>query len=139
VPIAGTAKKSSSSAAKPHAHTGPFSSFTKSLAQEKKRPFMELMKKLRGAKQATGTKDDKKKTTTGLDSEIHKLLGPEYKRYRAVSATVKEIHHEKKAAATGTATAVAAKPTPVAAAPPPKPVSILKKIGGKKKKPSTTV
>lgn len=116
----GSATKSSS-----HSHAGPFSTFTKSLPQEKKRPFMDLMKKLRSAKQASGTKDDKKKVTTGLDADIHKLLGPEYKRYRAVHSTVKEI----KAAST--------KP-PSAKPPPPPPLAATKKGGGKKKKPSTT-
>ena len=43
------------------------------------------MKRLRGAKAATvGTKDEKKKVMGALDSDIHKLLGTEYKRYRTV-------------------------------------------------------
>ena len=45
----------------------------------------QLMKRLRGAKAATvGTKDEKKKVMGALDSDIHKLLGTEYKRYRTV-------------------------------------------------------
>lgn len=89
--------------------SSPFSAFTKSLSQDKKKPFMEvphgplaqarrclrsltllggvraqLMKKLRGAKVAPGSKDEKKKSMVGLDVEIHKLLGSEYKRYRSV-------------------------------------------------------
>ena len=43
------------------------------------------MKRLRGAKAASvGTKDEKKKVMGALDSDIHKLLGTEYKRYRTV-------------------------------------------------------
>ena len=49
---------------------------------------MELMKRLRSAKAATvGTKEEKKKATTSLDADIHKLLGPEYKRYRSVQVS----------------------------------------------------
>ena len=43
------------------------------------------MKKLRLSKQATGTKEEKKKATMALDAEIHKVLGPDYKKYRAVT------------------------------------------------------
>merc|ERR1719253_1706865 len=74
-------------------HSGPFSAFTKSLPQEKKKPFMELMKRLRGAKAASvGTKEEKKKVMGALDSDIHKLLGTEYKRYRTVQHAQHEMH-----------------------------------------------
>jgi hypothetical protein len=66
-----------------------FNAFTKSLPQEKKRPFMDLMKRLRSVKNApVGTtvanKDEKKKVMHAVDGDIHKLLGHEYKRYRTV-------------------------------------------------------
>lgn len=51
-PAAASVKKAPG--AKGDHHAGPFSAFTKSLPQEKKKPFMELMKRLRGAKSATG-------------------------------------------------------------------------------------
>ena len=48
----------------------------------------QLMKRLRGAKAATvGTKEEKKKVMGALDSDIHKLLGTEYKRYRTVQVS----------------------------------------------------
>merc|ERR1719473_181591 len=90
-----TTSTSASSSSKTHSktHAGPFSAFTKSLPQEKKKPFMELMKRLRGAKSATvGTKDEKKKVMGALDSDIHKLLGTEYKRYRTVQHAQHEMH-----------------------------------------------
>mmetsp|Transcript_24558 Transcript_24558/g.62643 ORF Transcript_24558/g.62643 Transcript_24558/m.62643 type:complete len:93 (-) Transcript_24558:497-775(-) len=91
---------------------------------------MELMKKLRDAKKATGTKEDKKKVTTGVDVDIHKLLGPDYKKYRSVAGAVKQEHAQKKAATT-------------AAPPPPPPASSAlpgkKAKGGTKKKASTTI
>ena len=69
--------------------SSPFSSFTKTLPAEKKKPFMELMKKLRGVRNATtGSKEDKKKQATQLDLDIHKTLGTEYKRYRSVQVRV---------------------------------------------------
>jgi len=75
----------------------PFIAFTKSLATEKKKPFMDLMKRLRAAKNASvGTKEEKKKATMSLDADIHKLLGPEYKRYRSVQHAQKELHAAKK-------------------------------------------
>merc|ERR1740125_48428 len=74
-------------------HSSPFTAFTKSLPQEKKKPFMELMKRLRTAKAASiGTKEEKKKATTSLDVDIHKLLGADYKRYRSVQHAQKELH-----------------------------------------------
>ena len=94
---------------------------------------MELMKKLREAKKATGTKEEKKKTTSSLDVDIHKLLGADYKRYRAVQGAVTAMHATKKAATT-------------AGSPPPPPPAVS--LPGKKKKsaaskkvgkPSTTV
>merc|ERR1719453_227471 len=104
------------------AHTGPFSSFTKSLPQEKKKPFMELMKRLRGTKAATvGSKEEKKKVMGSLDSDIHKLLGSEYKRYRTVQHTAHEIHSAAKNGAEA------------AAAPPPPSPGTKVKAGGKKK------
>merc|ERR1740138_1506340 len=90
-----TTSTSASSSSKTHSktHAGPFSAFTKSLPQDKKKPFMELMKRLRGAKSATvGTKDEKKKVMGALDSDIHKLLGTEYKRYRTVQHAQHEMH-----------------------------------------------
>jgi len=108
---------------KPHATgSSPFSAFTKSLPQDKKKPFMELMKRLRSAKNASGVdKDEKKKTMTGLDAQIHQLLGTEYKRYRSVSQAVKAEHVERKATKTGTPTATtAAAPAPVTGALAPK-------------------
>merc|ERR1719453_1904573 len=96
-------------------HTGsPFSAFTKSLPQEKKKPFMELMKRLRGAKAATvGSKDEKKKVMGALDSDIHKLLGPEYKRYRTVQHAQHEMHTAIKKGSP--AASIASPPPPVAA------------------------
>merc|ERR1719440_603261 len=109
VPPATTEKKT-------HSDSGPFSSFTKSLPQEKKKPFMELMKRLRGAKSATvGTKEEKKKVMGALDSDIHKLLGAEYKRYRTVQHAQHELHTSTKKS-TGAATSTAA---PSTVAPPP--------------------
>lgn len=91
---------------------------------------MELMKRLRSAKNASGTKEEKKKTTSGLDADIHKLLGTEYKRYRAVSASVKAEHAAKKVSKTGAPTQTA--PPPVASAVPTTTVS--KGVATKKKK-----
>ena len=69
-------------------HSSPFAGFTKSLTQEKRKPFMELMKRLRSAKAASvGNKEEKKKALTSLDADIHKLLGNEYKRYRATAVS----------------------------------------------------
>lgn len=114
---ASTATKKSSS--------GPFNAFTKSLAQEKKKPFMELMKKLRLSKQATGTKEEKKKATMALDAEIHKVLGPDYKKYRAVTEALKQLHASKKSTSGGV---TAAKPPP----PPPAVTATPKKKKGKR-------
>merc|ERR1719331_1482146 len=81
-----------------HKDHSPFTAFTKSLPQEKKKPFMELMKRLRTAKAASiGTKEEKKKATTSLDADIHKLLGVDYKRYRSVQHAQKELHAAHKA------------------------------------------
>ena len=125
-------------------HTGPFSAFTKSLPQEKKKPFMELMKRLRGAKAATvGTKEEKKKVMGALDSDIHKLLGAEYKRYRTVQHAQHEMHTSlKKSTSSSSSTAAA---TPAATAPPPPVATAAPKKKGlpgaksKKKASSTTV
>merc|ERR1711924_383504 len=101
------------------AHSGPFSAFTKSLPQEKKKPFMELMKRLRGAKSATvGSKDEKKKVMGALDSDIHKLLGTEYKRYRTVQHAQHEMHTALKKGPPSSATL---------ASPPPPAVAVGKK------------
>merc|ERR1711998_14924 len=103
------------------------------LEQVKRKPFMELMKKLREAKKAPGTKEDKKKATSTLDVDIHKLLGAEYKRYRAVQGAVNALHANS---AKKTASAS------VSALPPPPPLAtMLPGSKGKKKtkKPSTTV
>ena len=134
-----TGKKSASSSAAHH--TGPFSAFTKSLPQEKKKPFMELMKRLRGAKAATvGTKDEKKKAMGALDSDIHKLLGSEYKRYRTVQHAQHEMHTALKKSpttTTGTASPVAAPAAAPPAAAPTKKKSGLPGMAKKKKAPTT--
>merc|ERR1719267_489266 len=72
-----TGVKSASSTPKT---SSPFSLFTKGLPQEKRKPFMELMKKLRLSKQSTGPKEEKKKVTQAIDADIHKLLGEDYKK-----------------------------------------------------------
>merc|ERR1711998_642957 len=116
-------------------HTAsPFSAFTKSLPQEKRKPFMELMKRLRGAKAATvGTKEEKKKVMGSLDSDIHKLLGSEYKRYRTVQHAQHEMH---------TALKKGTPPASTLASPPPPASTAGKKKSGlpgmKKKKVSST-
>jgi len=108
-------------------HAGsPFSSFTKTLPAEKKKPFMELMKKLRGVRNATtGSKEDKKKQATQLDLDIHKTLGTEYKRYRSVQAAAKQEHAAKKGITLPTK-----KPPP----PPPETSASTAAAGSKKKK-----
>lgn len=82
---------------------------------------MELMKRLRTAKAASiGTKEEKKKATTSLDADIHKLLGADYKRYRSVQHAQKELHaakHNKSGSTTSTKTVVTP-PAPAAAASP---------------------
>merc|ERR1712146_757545 len=75
--------------------SSPFSLFTKGLPQEKRKPFMELMKKLRASKQTTGSKEDKKKITQGIDGEIHKLLAEDYKKYRLITEKIKSMHAAK--------------------------------------------
>ena len=98
---------------------------------------LQLMKRLRASKNAaaadTASKDEKKKTMTGLDSDIHKLLGTEYKRYRTVQHAQHEMH---------TALKKGSPPASTVASPPP-PASKPKKKslpgGGKKKGSSTTV
>merc|ERR1719199_1918885 len=93
----------------------PYNTFTKSLPQEKKRPFMELMKRLREAKKSTDP--DKRKQVVGIDSDIHKLLTKDnYKRYRGVAEAVKQTHLAKKAS--GTSSSAAAPATAAAAAAP---------------------
>ena len=94
---------------------------------------MELMKKMRLTRQMP--KEQKKGAIHTLDADVHKLLGPEYKRYRAVQ---EQVHKEREAAAAAAA-AAAGKPPP-----PPPPLSLMsttlpkKKgmglMGGKKKK-----
>jgi len=133
-----TATSSSKTHSKSHGTGSPFSAFTKSLPQEKKKPFMELMKRLRGAKSATvGTKDEKKKVLGALDSDIHKLLGTEYKRYRTVQHSQHEMH---------TALKKGTPPASTLASPPPPAVAVGKKkksglpgAMSKKKASSTTV
>ena len=103
--------------------SSPFNSFTKSLPQEKKKPFMELMKRLRTAKSASiGTKEEKKKATTSLDADIHKLLGADYKRYRSVQHAQKELHAAHKAGnksgSTFSTKTVVTPPAPAAASAP---------------------
>jgi len=94
--------------------------------------LLQLMKRLRSAKNASGTKEEKKKMTSGLDADIHKLLGTEYKRYRAVTASVKADHAAKKVSKTGTGatTPLQSPPPPVASAAP----STKKKKTGTPKK-----
>merc|ERR1711988_1760863 len=103
----------------------PFSLFTKGLPQEKRKPFMELMKKLRTSKQATGTKEEKKKMLMAIDGEIHKLLEDDYKKYRLITEKLKAMRGSAKT------TAVASPPPP----PPPPPTTVMKK---KKKKSAST-
>merc|ERR1719263_1113106 len=102
LPLVINAQETSSAASKASkSHTGPFSAFTKSLPQEKKKPFMELMKRLRTAKAATvGTKEEKKRVLQTVDADIHKLLGTDYKRYRTVQHLTKELHAAKKSPST---------------------------------------
>jgi hypothetical protein len=101
-------------------------------------PRVQLMKRLRGAKSATvGTKDEKKKVLGALDSDIHKLLGTEYKRYRTVQHSQHEMH---------TALKKGTPPASTLASPPPPAVAVGKKkksglpgAMSKKKASSTTV
>ncbi|KAL1525133.1 hypothetical protein AB1Y20_020005 [Prymnesium parvum] len=116
---AGTSPGATSSTPKT---SSPFSLFTKGLPQEKRKPFMELMKKLRTTKQSTGSKEDKKKATMSIDGEIHKLLGEDYKKYRQITEKIKSLHATKKEEAGSS--------TP----PPPPPPPPLAKSGKKKKK-----
>ena len=114
-PAAASVKKAPG--AKGDHHAGPFSAFTKSLPQEKKKPFMELMKRLRGAKSATvGTKEEKKKVMGALDSDIHKLLGTEYKRYRTVQHAQHEMHSATKKGTPPSSTLASISPPPPASA-----------------------
>jgi hypothetical protein len=123
------------------ARSSPFTAFTKSLPQEKKKPFMELMKRLRTAKAASiGTKEEKKKATTSLDVDIHKLLGADYKRYRSVQHAQKELHAAHKAgnkSGSPSTKTVVTPPAPAAAAAPTpgakKKSSKLPGAGSKKK------
>eukprot|EP00308_Calcidiscus_leptoporus_P027063 CAMPEP_0119357546 /NCGR_PEP_ID=MMETSP1334-20130426/5902_1 /TAXON_ID=127549 /ORGANISM="Calcidiscus leptoporus, Strain RCC1130" /LENGTH=138 /DNA_ID=CAMNT_0007371821 /DNA_START=101 /DNA_END=517 /DNA_ORIENTATION=- len=69
-----------------------FSNLTKSLSQEKRPQFMELMKKMRMTK--IMKKEDKKVAIVQLDAEIHKLLGDDYKKYRSVQD---QVHKERQA------------------------------------------
>ena len=71
------AKKTSSSSSH---HTGPFSAFTKSLPQEKKKPFMELMKRLRSAKAATGAPP--RRAATALRARVHRPCYPLRRTHR---------------------------------------------------------
>merc|ERR1719488_395790 len=134
-PSTSTTTSSSKTHSKTHAGS-PFSAFTKSLPQEKKKPFMELMKRLRGAKSATvGTKEEKKKVMGALDSDIHKLLGSEYKRYRTVQHAQHEMHSALKKGTPPSSTLASISP-PAAAAPKAKKKGLP---GMKKKGASTTV
>ena len=54
-----------------HAHAG-----NATYVRPRESHTAQLMKKLRTAKVANGTKDEKKKVTSELDASIHKLLGP---------------------------------------------------------------
>ena len=50
------------------------------------------MKKLRAAKQALGSKEEKRKIIVGLDADIHRLLSEEnYKRYRGVAVRARAM------------------------------------------------
>lgn len=72
-----------------------------------------------------------------LDSDIHKLLGTEYKRYRTTQHAQKEMHESLKKTTTGT-TGTTPPPAPAPAAAPIK--KSTKLPGAKsKKKASTTV
>mmetsp|Transcript_7740 Transcript_7740/g.16963 ORF Transcript_7740/g.16963 Transcript_7740/m.16963 type:complete len:155 (-) Transcript_7740:631-1095(-) len=110
-----------------------FSSLTKSLPQDKRPLFMELMKKMRLTKQMK--KEDKKAVIVQLDAEIHKLLGDEYKKYRSVQD---EVHKERQAL-----NALQTPPPPPSPPPPAitsSPFKGKKKTGGKgmkKLKPTT--
>jgi len=132
-------------AAKEKKHeSSPFTAFTKSLDQPKRKPFMELMKRLRTAKAATvGTKEEKKKATTSLDADIHKLLGTEYKRYRSVQHAQKELHAAKKSGSSSSSKVISPPPPGGAAAATPtatKPKKAkLPGAGSKKKGSSTTI
>jgi hypothetical protein len=102
---------------------------------------MELMKRLRTAKAASiGTKEEKKKATTSLDVDIHKLLGADYKRYRSVQHAQKELHAAHKAgnkSGSPSTKTVVTPPAPAAAAAPTpgakKKSSKLPGAGSKKK------
>jgi len=115
---AGTSASATSKSHKP----GPYADLMKTLPTEKKKPFMELMKKLRAAKQLAN-KEEKKKQTIVTDTEVHKLLGEDYKKYRAIQESLKAAH----AAHSGEHKAAAHLPPPP---PPPPPAAST----GKKKK-----
>ena len=104
---------------------------------------MDLMKRLRAAKSASvGTKEEKKKAMSALDIEIHKLLGHEYKRYRAVQAEAKTVHQAKKAPPGSVLPAKIASPLPAVAhstSSKKKKSSSTTGAGSKKVKTSTTV
>ena len=76
-----------------------------------RKPFMELMKRLREARKAPGSKDEKRKIASATDAEIHKLLGAEYKRYRAVQSAVSALH-AKDAGGKNTASTATLSPPP---------------------------
>lgn len=88
----------------------------------------QLMKKLREGKKAPGAKEEKKKTISAIDTDIHKLLGAEYKRYRSVHAAVNALH----------AAAREASPPPPSPAPVSLPGTKKKKMSKKTAGPSTT-
>jgi len=75
-----------------------------------------------------------------LDSDIHKLLGNEYKRYRTTQHAQKELHTSLKKGTTATASATPPPaPAPVAAAAPASKKSSKLPGTKSKKKASTTV
>jgi len=79
-----------------------------------RKPFMELMKRLREARKAPGSKDEKRKIASATDAEIHKLLGAEYKRYRAVQSAVSALHAKDGGKNTPASTATLSPPPPKA-------------------------
>ena len=103
---------------------------------------VQLMKRLRGAKAASvGTKEEKKKVMGALDSDIHKLLGTEYKRYRTVQHAQHEMHTALKKGTPPHSTL--ASPPPASTLPPTTAATGTKKKksglpGGKKKAATTT-
>ncbi len=97
---------------------------------------VQLMKRLRGAKAASvGTKEEKKKVMGALDSDIHKLLGTEYKRYRTVQHAQHELHSASKK---GPPAATVTSPPPPATKKKSSSALPGKKLSSKKKATSST-